>query len=131
MKYLCDTNIISELASKNPNPGVDAWAENITEFAVSVITVEEIHYGLSWHPNLKISEWIDRLFHEYATVLPVNNSIAARAGSFRGGFQSKGISRTQADMLIAATAAVHNLVLVTRNTRDFSDCGISLLNPFV
>ncbi|XGB40582.1 MAG: hypothetical protein LVT47_02890 [Cyanobacteria bacterium LVE1205-1] len=48
----------------------------------------------------------------------------------RGGFRIQGITRSQADILIAATARVHNLTLVTRNIRDFEDCGISLLNPF-
>ena len=42
----------------------------------------------------------------------------------------RGIVRDQADMLIAATAQVHQLTLVTRNTRDFEGCGIGLLNPF-
>ncbi|MEM6839922.1 MAG: hypothetical protein AAF609_24185 [Cyanobacteria bacterium P01_C01_bin.120] len=41
------------------------------------------------------------------------------------------MTRTQADMLIAATAQVHNLALVTRNTRDFENCDIQILNPFI
>lgn len=48
----------------------------------------------------------------------------------RGRFRSQGITRSQADILIGATAAVHQLTLVTRNIRDFEGCGILLLNPF-
>jgi predicted nuclease of predicted toxin-antitoxin system len=44
--------------------------------------------------------------------------------------RARGKQRTQADMLVAATAAVHDLALVTRNTRDFTDCGLALQNPF-
>jgi toxin FitB len=49
----------------------------------------------------------------------------------RGNFRTKGISRSQADILIAATAEIHDLILVTRNTRDFEGCNIQILNPFV
>ena len=57
--------------------------------------------------------------------------IARRSGLWRGEFRRQGIPRTQADLLIAATAEVHKLVLVTRNTRDFTGCGLQLFNPFV
>ena len=62
--------------------------------------------------------------------MPVNPEIAQLSGELRGRFRMEGITRSQADMIIAATAKIHQLILVTRNTRDFEDCGISLLNPF-
>ncbi len=48
----------------------------------------------------------------------------------RGGLRTQGKTRSQADMLIAATAQIHQLTLVTRNTRDFEDCQIPVFNPF-
>ena len=62
--------------------------------------------------------------------LEVTTPIARRAGELRGVLAARGSVRQQADMLIAATAAAHQLTLVTRNTKDFEQCGIGLLNPF-
>ena len=130
MTVLCDTNIVSELARPRPNPGVAAWGSNITSIALSVISLEEIIYGLSARPNQRIYNWFQAFLSDYCEIIPVTAEVAHRSGELRGTFRSKGITRSQADILIAATAQVHQLVLVTRNTRDFEDCGISLLNPF-
>ena len=98
--------------------------------SLSVITVEELYYGLSWRPNQRIYEWVERFINEYCEVIPVTASISKRAGILRGEFQAAGMTRSQADMLIAATAAEHGLVIVTRNLKDFEGCGVALLDPF-
>jgi predicted nucleic acid-binding protein len=59
MTFLCDTNIISELVRPQPNPGVLIWVKNLSSIKISVITLEEIHYGLTSKPNLKIQNWFD------------------------------------------------------------------------
>ncbi len=128
--YLCDTNILSELARPAPNNGVLAWAETVRAIHLSVITVEEIYFGLTWKPNPRIRAWFDAFIETSCTVWPISADIAVRGGTMRGDLQSKGKTRSQADMLIAATAQLHAFTLVTRNTRDFDDCGIALLNPF-
>jgi len=64
-------------------------------------------------------------------VLDITPAVARRAGELRAFLQASGQVRTQADMLIAASAQVHGLTLVTRNTRDFDGCGIAVLNPFL
>jgi toxin FitB len=61
---------------------------------------------------------------------PVTGQIAGVAGRLRGAVAVRGVSRTQADMLIAATGQVDGMTLVTRNVRDFGGCGIPLLDPF-
>jgi len=127
---LCDTNIISELARPKPNKGVWAWASQHQHIHISSITVEELYFGLSWKPHPRIRLWLDDFLQDYCTVLPVSEKIARFAGDSRGNFQAQGKPRSQADFLIFATAAVHNLTLVTRNTKDFESCGIRLLNPF-
>ncbi|GGA58859.1 twitching motility protein PilT [Okeania sp. KiyG1] len=128
--FLLDTNIISELARKKPNPNVLNWAAKVTEISVSVVTVEEISYGLSWKPNSQIQEWFENFFESNCQIFPVTTNIAKLSGKLRGRFQSQGQTRSQADMIIAATAKIHQLTLVTRNTRDFEGCGVLLLNPF-
>jgi predicted nucleic acid-binding protein len=127
---LCDTNIISELARPRPNKGVWTWASQHQHIQLSTITIDELYFGLSWKPNPRIRLWLDDFLADYCTLLPVTDKIARFAGEIRGNLQAQGQPRTQADMLIAATAAVHNLTLVTRNIRDFNACGIEVLNPF-
>ena len=127
---LVDTNIVSELARPAPNPGVLTWAATLSGIALSVVTVEEIFYGLSWKPNARVSRWFDEFLPERCQLLPISDDIARRCGQLRGWLMARGIVRTQADVLIAATAQVHQLTLVTRNVRDFEDCAIPLLNPF-
>jgi len=68
--------------------------------------------------------------HDYCDVFPVTVEIARRCGAMRARLRAAGALRTQADMLIAATALEHDLVLVTRNERDFDGCGLRLVNPF-
>ncbi|MGF1675090.1 MAG: PIN domain-containing protein [Rivularia sp. (in: cyanobacteria)] len=63
-------------------------------------------------------------------VIPISLEIAKDAGELRGYLKTQGKPRTQADILIAATAKIHQLTLVTRNTKDFEECDISILNPF-
>lgn len=131
MRYLCDTNILSELVRPRPDNAVLTWSQSVSKVAVSAITVEEINFGLAWKPNPRIEVWFEAFLESYCEVLPVTTDVARRAGEIRGGLNSRGKIRSQADMLIAATAQLHGLTLVTRNSRDFEECGIPLLNPFV
>ena len=130
MSQLVDTNVLSELARPAPDLGVARWARGVSAILVSVITVEEILFGLSSRPNPRIGQWFDDLVDDLCTVLPITEAVARRAGWLRGQLSRRGQTRTQADMLIAGTAQVHGLTLVTRNDRDFQGCGIPVLNPF-
>jgi predicted nucleic acid-binding protein len=127
--FLLDTNIVSELSRPRPNAGFARWMASADQQAISVITVEELRYGLSKVPNQRIEQFMEH-YLSTTPVFDVTADIARRAGVMRGSFTRKGITRDQSDMLIAATAQAHNLTLVTRNTRDFEGCGIGLLNPF-
>ena len=129
MSWLTDTNVLSELVKPRPNSGVIEWARTVERISISVITVEEILFGLAWKPNRRLYTTLMRFFAT-CDVLPVTQAIAERGGALRGELRSRGITRTSADMLIAATAQVHHLTLVTRNTRDFEGIHVGLLNPF-
>ena len=129
MTYLVDTNVISELSRRAPDHGVLAWAGGVTRLAVSVISVDEVFFGLAWRPNARVLDWMEAFFQRHE-VLTISEAIARRGGELRGQLAARGIVRHQADMLIAATAQARQLTLVTRNTRDFENCGIGLLNPF-
>lgn len=127
---LSDTNVISELMRPLPDRGVESWAGQQTGLCVSVITIDELIFGLRRRGSPRLTAWFDR-FIEQVTVLDVTQAVARRAGEMRAQGQDNGQPRTQADMLIAATAQIHGLTLVTRNTRDFDGCGIAVLNPFL
>lgn len=130
MRFLLDTNVISELTRREVDRGIATWAQSIRRVSLSVVTIEEINYGLAWRPNLRIQEIIGRFIEEHCVLIDVSPEIARAAGQLRGEMQSRGETRSQADMLICATAAVHGLTLVTRNVSDFQGCGVALLNPF-
>ena len=130
---LADTNVISELMRRQPNPGALAWRDRTDAMhgsvTISVVTVDEIFYGLQRKPSAGLMAWFDG-FMAHNQVLDISETIARRAGEMRGLLAARGQVRSQADMLIAATAQVHALTLVTRNVRDFDGCGIAVLNPF-
>ena len=127
---LVDTNVISELARRSPNSGVVQWAAQTTRIVLSVVTVEEIFFGLAWKPNARIRRWFESFLGTHCQILPITPEIAMSSGQLRGGLALRGNVRSQADMLIAATAQVHQFTLVTRNVCDFEGCGIAILNPF-
>jgi predicted nucleic acid-binding protein len=131
--YLLDTNVISELARKKPNSSVIEFFESLDEITISVITIEEIEFGIERLPQAErnnLWKWWSALLSIPPKILVVDDKIAKLAGNLRAKQETKGKSRTQADMLIAATAISHGLILATRNLKDFSDSGVSVLNPF-
>jgi predicted nucleic acid-binding protein len=128
--FLIDTNVLSEFVRKSPDPGVLQWAQEVRRVAVSVATLEEVYFGLSWKPNPRVRLWLEGFLDTNCEILPVTPEIAKRSGEIRGQFQAHGQTRSTADMIIASTAQEHDLTLVTRNVRDFANCGILLLNPF-
>ena len=113
-----------------PEVNVAAWAARQSRFDLSVISLEEVFYGLAVRKNARLSDWFESFVTTHCEVLPVSSRIARRCAGLRAELSKKGQVRTQADLLIAATAAEHDLVLATRNERDFSGCGIRVLNPF-
>lgn len=76
-------------------------------------------------PDAGVLAWLQR-----QEVLAVTTDVARCAGALRGQLQLRGQTRSQADMLIAATAQIHALTIVTSNVRDFDGCGVAVLNPF-
>jgi predicted nucleic acid-binding protein len=127
---LADTNVISEFVKSTPDGQVMRWLQSVQLMAISAITLEEAHFGLAWQPNTRKLALLNALVERLHAVYPITPAIAQRGGVLRGQFQAQGIVRSAPDMLIAATAIEHQLVLATRNVRDFIGCGVQMVNPF-
>ncbi|KTC86387.1 type II toxin-antitoxin system VapC family toxin [Legionella brunensis] len=136
MKYLLDTNIISELVKPRPNERVVQWVgeKDSSILYISVITLGEIRKGIGGITDSlkyeKISQYLETELPNYFEdrILSIDRDVAGTWGQIQS--QSKSKPLTAIDSLIAATAKVHNLKLVTRNTKDFINTPIDLLNPW-
>lgn len=138
MSFLLDTCFISEFVKPVPDRGVCAWLQKNSpiELFISVISLGEIQQGLSQMPSskrkTKLLRWIDQdlrsQFHE--RLISVDEKVALAWGKLRGELRSNGRVLPVIDALIAATALVHHLTVVTHNVRDFEATGISVLNPW-
>ena len=131
--YLLDTNVISELRRPRPHGAVAAWLEGIADhdLHLSAVTLGELQAGVEitreQDPERasQIESWIDQVAQTW-NVLPLDGRI------FRvwAKLMHRRSDDLLADALIASTAIVHHLVVVTRNVRDFTALGIETLNPF-
>jgi predicted nucleic acid-binding protein len=136
MSYLLDTNIISELVKKKPNKSVLKWVDTVDneKLYISVIALGEIRKGVSGIQNTErqeeISHWLEVELPAYfeGRILNIDSKVADMWGRFQS--KKKGHTLPAIDGLIAATAYVHNLTLVTRNTKDFIQTAIEKLNPW-
>ncbi len=128
--FLADTNVLSELVKKKPDANVMQWLQSVELMSISAVTIEEANFGLAWQPNTRKLSLFNTIVRNLHAVYPVTESIAQRSGMLRGQFQAQGIIRSAPDMLIAATAQEHLLIIATRNVRDFMGCGVQVVNPF-
>lgn len=135
MRYLLDTMILSELMKAHRAPAVEAFvsATALSDCALSVLSIGEITRGVARLPagakKSALEAWVNaRLGAVFSgRILTVNEAIAARWGRLDA---QAGRTLPAIDGLIAATALVHGLTLVTRNVRDFRDAGAAALNPW-
>jgi len=134
VQYLLDTNILSETRKKIPNDKVIAFLTNAHPSAIyiSVLTLGELRKGIAQKrptdPTTAkvLTTWVDGLEFSFADrILGIDTATAKLWGEL-----SAQRPRPVVDTLLATTAIVHGLTLVTRNTSDVQDIDVKLLNPF-
>lgn len=131
--YLLDTNVLSETRKPRPYPAVLAWIRSVgeSEIFLAAVTLGELQKGVELtrrqNPEKakEISAWIDRVASVYA-ILPADEPVFREwARMLKGRTEPK-----WEDGLIAATARIHRLIVVTRNVKDFAAFDVEVFNPF-
>ncbi len=135
MKFLVDANVLSEAMRPTPAPQVLAWlALHEPDLAVNPVILGEIEYGILLLPDAprrtRLQGWFEKAVQKIQ-VLDFDALTASVWARLLAGLKSSGLAMPVKDSLIAATALTHNLTLVTRNTADFENAGVQLLNPFL
>lgn len=135
MSYLIDTNVLSELRRKMPNAGVVEWFSRrpTSTLYLSVLTLGELRKGVEGVTDANrrraLLDWLETELPNYfaGRILSVNAQVADRWGRM---VAAAGRPVPAVDSLLGATAAHHDLSLVTRNVRDFADLGLDVINPW-
>ena len=135
---ILDTNIISELMKAAPDPRVITWIDQQDAMALftTSITIAEIMYGLSVltesRRRVLLKEAFDRVLSSAFKhrILVFDEAAALFYGQLMGHRKTMGQPLSVLDGQIAAMTRVNQMSLATRNTRDFIDCGLTLINPF-
>jgi predicted nucleic acid-binding protein len=131
--YLLDTNVVSELRRARPHGAVLAWLGRMddADLHLAAVTIGEIQAGIEVTREqdeakaAEIEAWLEEVARTF-------NVLSLDARTFRAWARLMHRQSDQLieDALIAATALTHNLMVVTRNTRDFQRLGVPTLNPF-
>lgn len=136
--FLLDTNVISELVKRKPEPRVTTWVASVDEnlLYLSVLTLGEIRKGVALVQDasrrVELEAWLDselslRFAHR---ILPIDRAVADRWGRITASASMAKSSLPVIDGLLAATALDRDLTLVTRNTEDVAVTGARIFNPW-
>lgn len=132
-RYLLDTNVVSEVRKPRPHGAVLAWLDlqHEQQLFVSAVTLGELQSGIERVRKQdsgkadEIENWLDQIGNSYQ-VLPMDGQCFREWGRL----MHEKPNQLLEDGMIAATARVHDLIVATRNERDFRDFNVRIINPF-
>ena len=133
--YLLDTNVVSEIFRGRPDLQVRSFLAEQEELWLPVIALHELEFGLNLLPPGRRREDLRTALSSYVEayadfILPVTRAEAEQAALLRVQARRGGRVLHLADALIAGTAIVHNLILATRNVKDFAALEVDVVNPW-
>ncbi len=135
---LLDTNVLSEMMKARPDPNVFAWldAQPGSELVICAISVAEVLYEIARVPNGKQKDLLaavaDKLFNELfaGCIFPFDADAAVRYAELVSASETKGEVVDMVDGQKAAIARLYSAKVATRDTRDFEELGVALVNPW-
>ena len=135
MKYLLDTDVVSQYTKLPPDPRVDAWVQRTDDgdLYISGITCAELWYGINLLPpgkrRTELENWIeDDLYMQFFNrVVFFSLDVARRYGSIMARAKKNGHNPNAMDVMIAATAAANGMAVATLNRKDFERLGVELV----
>ena len=135
---ILDTNVISELMRSTPEPKVLKWlkVQKATNLAITAIGIAEIQRGISRLPkgkkrktlHINFTSFVEEAF--LGRILPFDEHAAYIYGDVAAEREQAGFNTDAVDLMIVAIAKSYNAEIVTRNTKDFKNCGVKLINPW-
>lgn len=139
MSFLLDTNVISELVRKKPEPKVTSWVNGLDERQafLSVITIGELSKGIERlreaKPRAELSDWLymNLLPRFRERILDIDVHVMITWGKLNANLERKGLTMPAIDSMIAATALESGLTIATRNEKDFEGTGVNIINPWL
>ena len=136
--FVIDTNVVSEAMRPTPSPLVRGWfgAFDVTDFCFTAVGEAELRTGAAFMPNgrrrehltLRIEVALERLFA--GRILPFDTEAAKAFAEIAARRRGAGRPVSEPDCQIAAIARVREMPIVTRNVRDFEECGLEIVNPW-
>ena len=138
MRYLLDTNVLSELVKRRPDPRVTQWidAQSPLDLAISVLSLGEVEKGIARLPHgtrrVALTRWtrLDLPTQFLGRVLDIHAAVAVAWGEMSGQATVDARPLPVIDGLLLATAHVHALTLVTRNVGDCAARGVPVFDPW-
>lgn len=134
MKFLVDANVLSEATKPTPERRVIDWLrDNEAELVVNAIVLGEIEYGILLLPagrkSARLKQWFGQGIQRMRS-LDLDTRVASAWAALLARLKKKGLAMPIKDSLIAATALAHDLTVATRDTADYRNAGVRLVNPF-